>query len=190
MEELWKDIEGFEGLYQVSNTGKIRSFIRKSETSPPWHLIKPHFARGYTFAALYAKDSKRAKNFLVHRLVAKAFVPNPNNYPEVNHKDENKQNNNADNLEWCTRAYNMSYGTARFRQGISASTPVEQLTIDGVPIALYYSIPVAAKINNIDCSSIIKCCKSKRIHTGGYRWRYASLPSELSVSAVDSSTNQ
>ena len=87
MEEVWKDIEGYEGLYQVSNTGLVRSFIRKSELQAPWHLIKPHIARGYVFISLYQRGKKRAKNYLLHRLVAKAFVQNPNNYAEVNHKE-------------------------------------------------------------------------------------------------------
>ncbi len=173
MEEIWKDIEGYEGLYQVSNTGKVRSFIRKTELQAPWHLIKPHVARGYAFIALYTKEVKRSKNFLLHRIVAKAFIPNPNNYPEINHKDENKLNNAVDNLEWCTRSYNMCYGTARFRQGISSSTPVEQLTVENISIARYCSIPIAAKINRIDESSIHKCCNNLRESVGGYRWRYS-----------------
>lgn len=173
MEEIWKDIEGYEGLYQVSNTGKVRSFIRKTELQAPWHLIKPHVTRGYVFIPLYTKEVKRSKKFLLHRIVAKAFIPNPNNYPEINHKDENKLNNAVDNLEWCTRSYNMCYGTARFRQGISSSTPVEQLTIENIPIARYCSIPIAAKINRIDESSIHKCCNNLRESVGGYRWRYS-----------------
>lgn len=172
MEEIWKDIAGYEGLYQVSNTGKVRSFIRKSELQSPWHLIKPHITRGYAFIALYTNKVKRSKNFLLHRLVAQAFIPNPNNYPEINHKDENKLNNAVDNLEWCTRSYNMCYGTARFRQGISASAQVEQLTIENIPIAHYCSVPIAAKINGIDASSIHKCCNNKRESAGGYKWRY------------------
>lgn len=174
MEEVWKDIEGYEGLYQVSNTGLVRSFIRKSELQAPWHLIKPHIARGYVFINLYQRGEKRAKNYLLHRLVAKAFVQNPNNYAEVNHKDEDKMNNRSDNLEWCTRSYNMAYGTARLRQGLACGIPVEQLTSDGFRIASYCSAEYAAKINRIDSSSIHKCCKGKRESAGGYIWRYSS----------------
>lgn len=172
MEEIWKDIPGFEGIYQISNAGNVKSFIRNGKySSGEPHLLKPGITRGYASVALWKGKSKK-KTVLVHRLVAAAFVPNPNNYQEVNHKDENKLNNNADNLEWCTRAYNMSYGTARFRQGISQSTPVEQLTIDGIRIAVYCSIPIAAKINNLDESSIHKCCNQKRKFVGGYMWRF------------------
>jgi len=168
MKELWKDIPGYEGRYKVSNTGKVKSFLKNKENGS---VLVPEFARGYPSVGLC--DGKRKKTVSIHRLVALAFVPNPHNYNEVNHKDENKQNNNADNLEWCSRAYNMSYKTARFRQGISASKKVEQLTLDDIPIALYYSVPVAAKINNIDGSSILKCCNGRRKYVGGYKWRYA-----------------
>jgi hypothetical protein len=170
MEEIWIDIPGYEGLYQVSNTGKIKSF---SKNAPPsGRVLKTSTSRGYVWVRLFDKN-KKYKNILVHRVVAKAFVPNPNNYKEVNHKDENKQNNNADNLEWCSRAYNMSYGTARFRQGMSASRSVEQITMEGIPVALYYSVSAAARINDIDSSSILKCCKHQREYVGGYRWRFA-----------------
>jgi hypothetical protein len=173
MEEIWKDIPGYEGLYQVSNTGKIKSF---SKFSPPsGRILKTSVSRGYVWVRLFNKD-KKYKNHTIHRLVANAFVPNPNNYKEVNHKDENKQNNNADNLEWCSRAYNMSYGTARFRQGLSGSRSVEQLTMDNISIALYCSVSIASRINNVDSSSILKCCKGEREYVGGYKWRFVDYP--------------
>lgn len=170
MEEIWKDIDGYEGKYQISNMGNVKSF---SKFSPPsGRILKTCHSRGYTWVALFDKNGKH-KNWLIHRLVALAFVPNPNNYKEINHKDEDKKNNRADNLEWCTRAYNMSYGTARFRQGLSYSRAVEQLTLENIPIAKYYSVKIAATINNIDSSSILKCCKGTRCFVGGYKWRYA-----------------
>lgn len=171
MVEIWKDIDGYEGRYQVSNTGKVRSLIKRSELQADWHLLKPAHARGYESVGLCKNQGKKT-TFLVHRLVAYAFVPNPNNYKEVNHKDENKLNNYADNLEWCTREYNMSYRNARVRQGISCSTPVDQFTMDNIYIATYVSIPIAAKINDIDESSIHKCCCGKRMYVGGYRWKF------------------
>ena len=171
MEEIWKDIVGYEGLYQVSSTGKVRSFARKTEIQPHGHLMKPHIAMGYAFVTL--QKQRQRKHMLLHRLVAMAFVENPNGFPEVNHIDENKLNNNADNLEWCTRDYNMAYGTARIRQGISSGKPVDQFTLDGIKIATYSSSEIAGKINNLDPSSIHKCCKNKRKYVGGYQWRYS-----------------
>ena len=112
MQEIWKDVVGYEQFYQVSNKGRIR---RKKDN----FVYKPRtFTNGYKSVLLY-KDGKWSrtggKSELVHRLVALAFIPNPNNYPQVNHKDENKSNNFVDNLEWCTRKYNNNYGTAKAR---------------------------------------------------------------------------
>ena len=169
MKEKWKAIDGYEGLYEVSNTGKVRSF-KKSRKG---HILVPAATRGYDSVGLCSGDGSKT-TVLVHRLVATAFVPNPNGYKEVNHKDENKKNNNADNLEWCTRAYNMSFKTARVRQGVSCGKPVEQMTIDGIAVALYSSAEMAGKILGIDASSIHKCCKNKRDHAAGYKWRYSN----------------
>lgn len=108
MDEVWKDIEGYEGLYQVSNTGWVRSLnYRRSGRSK---LLKQGTTKkGYKVVELH-KNGK-GKHSRVHRLVAMTFIPNPNNYKEVNHKDENPANNNVNNLEWCTSEYNNNYGT-------------------------------------------------------------------------------
>ena len=112
--EVWKDIQGYEGLYQVSNKGRVRSIdrliIQKSGGNKcrKGQLLKPTVQNGYYKVAL-AKYNKKT-NFRVHRLVADAFIPNPNNWSFINHIDENKSNNNAENLEWCTRQYNNNYG--------------------------------------------------------------------------------
>ena len=118
--EIWRPIKGYENLYEISSRGRIKSVdryvkgrygnlrfqkggIRKTTCN----------SRGYPAIAL-CKDGKY-KMFNIHRLVAKAFIPNPDNLPEINHKDENKENNCVDNLEWCTRKYNMNYGTTQYR---------------------------------------------------------------------------
>ena len=123
--EIWKDIENFEGLYQISNLGRVRSVDRVV------HILDPksnreynrHFpecikstnldTKGYVMVTL-KKDGKTSR-YRIHRLVAKAFIPNPNNLPQVNHKDENKENNCMSNLEWCTNDYNGTYGTRILR---------------------------------------------------------------------------
>lgn len=172
MHEIWKDIPGYEGRYQVSNSGKVKSFLRSSTyPNSNGHILKPHIAKGYAYVGL--RREGKSKNYLVHRLVADSFVPNPNHLNEINHKDENKGNNCADNLEWCTRSYNMAYKTARVRQGITYGKPVVQLTLDAIPIAIYCSAEYAASINNIDPSSIHKCCKHNRLTSGGYHWKYS-----------------
>ena len=109
MKETWKDIEGYEGLYQVSNLGKVKS-LNYNKTSESKLLKLQKNSNGYTRVVLY--KNRKPKVCLVHRLVAQAFIPNPNNLPQINHKDEDKANNSVDNLEWCTYLYNNTYGTA------------------------------------------------------------------------------
>lgn len=111
VEEIWVDIKGYEGLYQVSNLGRVKSLERIDSLGHKRKekIFKPQKNKGYLRVSLW-KDGK-GKKYSIHRLVAIAFIPNPDNLPEVNHKDENKFNNNVDNLEWCTVAYNNTYGT-------------------------------------------------------------------------------
>ena len=109
--EIWKDIEGYEGLYQVSNYGNVRS-LNYAKAGKVKELKQGNW-RGYKNVDLW-KNGK-GKSFKVHRLVAQAFIENPNEYLCVNHKDENKQNNHVSNLEWCTHKYNSNYGTGRER---------------------------------------------------------------------------
>lgn len=105
--EKWKDIKGYEGLYQVSNFGNVKSLNYKRTNKEALLKLQTN-TDGYKIINL-RKDGKN-KLYLVHRLVAMTFIPNPNNYPIVNHKDENKENNSVDNLEWCTHIYNLNYG--------------------------------------------------------------------------------
>lgn len=117
MTEVWKNMIGFEGLYQVSNYGRVRGLDRETIGKPPVTkkkikgvIISPKkYTNGYFFVAPCKNGLK--KPTLLHRLVATHFIPNPDNLPEINHKDENKANNRASNLEWCTHKYNSNYGT-------------------------------------------------------------------------------
>lgn len=121
--EVWKDIPHYEGLYQVSNLGNIYS-VRYGKRLKPVIMNNGYCA--VTLRNIYGKQ----KIELIHRLVALSFLPNPNQYPQVNHKDENKANNKVSNLEWCTAKYNYSYGTkpqkmreAALRNGLGKGTP-------------------------------------------------------------------
>ena len=105
MQEIWKDVRGWEGLYQISNLGNVRTLHYKK----PYLRKLSKTQRGYLVVNFFISKGKY-KNYSVHRLVAEAFIPNPNNLPQINHKDENRLNNRVDNLEWCTNKYNCNYG--------------------------------------------------------------------------------
>lgn len=126
MEEIWKDICEYKGIYQVSNCGRVKRLAYEIKNPAPRangsvlkfkeHLLTPRkITHGYLSIMLYKKG--KPKNYKIHRLVAQAFIPNPDNLPEVNHKDEDKTNNCVDNLEWCTHKYNSNYGTRPKRIG-------------------------------------------------------------------------
>jgi hypothetical protein len=174
MQEIWKDIQGFNGKYQVSNKGHVKSFIKSTKHHNENHLLKPNINNsGYACVALYYEKGKK-KQVLVHVLVASAFLLNPNNYPCVNHKDENKLNNCVDNLEWCTYSYNNAYGTARIRRINTISKRVGQFTINDEWLATYRSATVASEILGISSTSIADCCNGKRSYAHGYKWKFVN----------------
>lgn len=182
MKEIWKDIEDYEGLYQISNCGRVKSidhmreqlhlYGRMVNTNYKGKILKPHNSRGYLRVRLF--DRNKSKNISIHRLVAEAFIPNPNNYPQINHKDEDKTNNNVDNLEWCTPAYNANYGTRKKRIIKKQSIPIIQYTLDGKFVKEYSSIAEAARQTGINLGNICSCCRGNinYSHAGGFKWQY------------------
>lgn len=110
--EEWRSIQGYEGLYEVSSYGRVKSLERYKSNNGGIQLLKEKILRPHNTKKGYLTVQLRNKRFTVHRLVAQAFIPNPDNLPQVNHKDEDKTNNNVTNLEWCTAKYNSNYGTA------------------------------------------------------------------------------
>ena len=112
MKEEWRDIKGYEGKYKISNLGRVKS-LKDSKGNYREKILKHRNNCGYLYVDLY--KNSRGKTYQVHRLVAEAFIPNPNNLPCVNHKDENPSNNCVENLEWCTTKYNANYGTRNKR---------------------------------------------------------------------------
>ena len=114
--EIWKDIKGYEGLYQVSNMGRIKSLNYRNTGEEG---ILRHSLDSYGYLKVTLHKNGKQKYFRIHRLVAETFIPNVNNLPEVNHIDENKENNHVENLEWCDRKYNNNYGSRNERASVS-----------------------------------------------------------------------
>lgn len=174
MEEIWKQISGYEGRYEVSNLGKVRSYAQnKKGKFVSGSLSK----KGYIMVKLYDSNGVN-KTYPVHRLVAKAFIPNPKNLPQVNHKDENKENNSIENLEWCTNDYNIHYGTkiarttAKLRCCPSTSKKIFSIDSNGMK-KFYNSIGEAARQTGLIHPNIIKVLKGERHTCGGLNWCYA-----------------
>ena len=184
--EIWKDIPGYEGLYQVSDLGRVKSLdhIRRNGKNRDniclskgkmlsQAIQKPS---GYMFVSL-SKNGK-TKGFRVHRLVAEAFLKNKNKYKCVNHKDENKANNNVNNLEWCSYLYNNNYGTKKERlkaaQQKRIGKKVNQYDINGNFIKQWNCIMEAERYLKIKRAnvSICACCKNKCKTAYGYIWKY------------------
>lgn len=170
MEEIWKDVPNYEGIYQISNYGRVKSFRAYNSYTKKYYkrekiLNTKIDTNGYYVVSLCNKNQKY---FRIHRLVAKVFIPNPNNYPIINHKDENKLNNRVDNLEWCTYSYNNSYGT----RNKNISKPILQYDLDGNFLNEYCSINEASRKLNINHSSIIFALQGKSKQSHGYIWKY------------------
>ena len=153
--EEWRDIKGYEGLYQVSNLGRIK--ILKSNYGRPRIKILKLKKRKDGYIEINLHKNGVIKTFRVHQLVARSFIDNPNNLKEINHKDENPSNNRADNLEWCTRKYNNNYGTRIEKFIESRGTKVICITTGKI----YRSTREASRDTGVDNSFICKCCKGK-----------------------------
>ena len=174
--EEWKDIQGYEGLYQISNLGRVKSLARyKKNNLGSKSLIgetilkQAKSNRGYLRIHLCKNAHKKA--FSVHRLVADAFVPNPNNFTEVNHKDENKENNYADNLEWCDSNYNINYGTHNKRLSITKGCVVQAFNQNGDFVMEFHSMGEAQRETGISQQNISRCVNGKCQTAGGYVWK-------------------
>ena len=177
-EEIWKPVVGYEGLYEVSNLGRMKRLAREYvdvKNNRVGHLkekIIPQHPqiKGYLTVFIMGKQ------YLAHRLVAEAFIPNPDNLPMVNHKDEDKTNNRADNLEWCTNRYNINYGSCRSKISESHKRgPIYQYSLDGKLVAVFDSIKSASIATGYNTTGIGKCVHGVFKQSNGYVWKLAQL---------------
>lgn len=166
MIEEWKDIKGYEGLYQVSNLGRVKSLKFGKE-----RILKPiKNTVGYMQVSL-CKYGK-IKKFTVHNILAEVFIQNPENKPEVNHIDEDKTNNMVSNLEWCTRKENVNHGTRNKRSAVSRGKALKAIDIATGEYNEYCSQSECARQLGVNQSNITQCLKGKRRHVGGYVFEY------------------
>ena len=181
MNEIWKDIEGYEGIYQVSNLGRVKSLSRiiidkngHNKTINEHYMTGSNNGHGY-LTVMFHKDGKGIRRY-IHRLVAQAFISNPNNLPEVNHKDENRENNIVTNLEWVNYLTNRTYGTRleRLSDSNTEHAPIIQYDLDFNYVAKYKNAKQATDILGYDDhgTGIYKCANKKSNTAHGYIWRY------------------
>lgn len=186
MEEIWKDVTGYEGLYKISSLGCLKSLSRlinssnnnKRRIKECILKLRVNPYNGY-IQVLLSKNHK-IKPFYIHRLVASEFIENPDNLPQVNHKDENKLNNRVDNLEWCSASYNVAYGTGRKRAIITSLKNGTFYNCEALSKKvkcietgkIYLSAQEAGRQTGLDNSGISKCCRGTYKKCGGFKWCY------------------
>lgn len=177
LNEIWKDIAGYEGMYQVSNFGRVRSLNYRN--TGRIEIRKTFIMKnGYESVSL-CKNQKYTSHY-VHRLVASAFVENPNNLLEVNHINEDKLDNRAENLEWCDRSYNMAYGTGHMRSAekqtgrtnTKSNKKVAQYTMEGELVTIYPSASEIKRVLGYNRGHVCECARGICKQAYGFKWRY------------------
>ena len=171
MEKLWKEIPDTDGKYLISTDGEVMAISRRVKFGNVYRWTKTKLLTQRDNGKGYLELEFLGKHRYIHRLVAEAFIPNPQNLPQVNHKDENKSNNCVENLEWCDRVYNTNYGT-----GIERSKEKrfgDRFVVINLDTGEVYQTPKdASRASGIHNDSISRVCKGKSKTAGGYRWRY------------------
>lgn len=171
---IWKSIKGFEQSYDISDTGLVRSKVNNKGKLR--YLIKKTHVNNNGYEVVPLSHKGKRKLLAVHRIVALAFIPNPENYPQINHKNENKLDNTVANLEWCTSKYNCQYGSRTERMRMKRredkrSFNVEQIDKEGNVVNTFFSMKEAQRITGIRESGISKCVNGIILSSGGFYWR-------------------
>lgn len=167
MQEVWKDVKGYEGLYKISNFGKVKSIANNK-------YLKVNTTGEYAYVGLY--KNKRKINKKIHRLVAENFIDNPNGYLYVNHKDENKWNNSVNNLEWCTQKYNCNYKNRNKKMSESkCKFKIIQLDLNGKILKIWKNKLELKNNTNYDTHFIGRCCRNECKTAYGYKWEYEPI---------------
>lgn len=175
--EIWKDYKDYEGLYQASNLGRMRSLdtYRKGRNGSirfcKGRILKPGTDKDGYLQVCLCKNNKQ-KTYKVHRLVAETFIPNPDNLPYINHRDECKTNNNVENLEWCDCKYNSNYGTRNKKVALKKKKPVLQFTLDGIFVKEWPSTIDAEREGGFVSASICRCCRGRSKKHHNFIWKY------------------
>lgn len=178
MSEIWRDIEGYERLYQISNLGRVKSLKRNTAHN---RIMKPKKDKyGYLYIGLCKNGELSYKK--IHRLVARAFIPNYNNLPQINHIDGNKTHNCVSNLEWCDASYNQkhayrlglskSWMKGKFGKDCKFSRKVYQYSLDGHLLKIWNSISDVNRELDIPVPNVVRSCKEDTRTAGGYKWKY------------------
>lgn len=187
MEEKWRAVIGYEGLYEVSNLGNIRS-VDKVSRMPcngeratkvvKGKLLKPYESGNGYFKIALVKDGKSRKHF-VHRIVADAFLQNPGNCSVVNHIDFNRRNNKVDNLEWCSQRENLLHGTLRLVEGLDyKDLRIGRFDKDGNLVDVWSSLSKIEETLGICKTDVLACCRGRLKSSYGYIWRYVNSRNE------------
>lgn len=182
---MWKEIPGYEGLYSVNELGDVLSHPKRNGMKIAEEKILKHTIPKTGYHRVFFKVNKKQKSTFVHRCVALAFIPNPNNYSQVNHLDGNKRNNNVNNLEWCNASQNQKHSynvlgkkksrawLGKFGKNHCSSKKIIQLDLNNKFIKEFAGQHEAQRETGIHQANITKCVNGKRNQAGGFKWQFA-----------------
>lgn len=193
IEEIWRDIKGFENKYQISNYGRVKSLVRNKRLN---NQIRKTTISNEGYEKIVLTNKKYTKTFYIHRLVAETFIPNPKKLKEVNHKDEIKTNNYVENLEWCTRKYNINYGKRNnkssntLKENNYNSKQIFQYDLNGKLIKKWKSVTEAANFLKINKSILSNICNKNMSFYNGFYWSFIQEDKKIIIAKINILNNK